>query len=239
MRFSPLVLAAAAAAVLLLLPSVTSLNPSSSASSFVVLGNLQSGGNIGRIIRSASIFGVEECVVVGQRKWPIMGDHGSRFDVAQRHFYDHASAAAYLKEERGATIVGVEITDSSKPLAVLDPATGRLSAPWCPDGGRKPVAFVFGNEGSGLSRNFRAICDDFVYIPQHRGGSGGSAGSEGGGGGSGTRGGGGSGSGTSGGGSSSLNVACAAAVVLHMHALVAGLPEAQRQGEKFTQGSGQ
>ena len=194
--------------------------------SYVVLGNLQSGGNIGRIIRSASIFGVSECVVVGQRKWPIMGDHGSRFDVPQRHFYDHKCAADYLKDERGATIVGVEITDDSKPLAAIDPETGRLTVPWLQTGDGtganqgKAVAFVLGNEGSGLSQRFRAICDDFVYIPQVRGGSGGGGGSSGGG---------------SGGGSSSLNVACAAAVVLQMHALVAGFEEAPRQGEKFLQ----
>ena len=44
--------------------------------SFVVLANLQSGGNIGRICRSASIFGVAEVLVVGQRKFRITGDHG-------------------------------------------------------------------------------------------------------------------------------------------------------------------
>jgi hypothetical protein len=33
---------------------------------FVVVGNVQSGANIGRIVRSATIFGASECVVVGQ-----------------------------------------------------------------------------------------------------------------------------------------------------------------------------
>lgn len=33
---------------------------------YVVVGNIHSGANIGRIVRSASVFGVAECIVVGQ-----------------------------------------------------------------------------------------------------------------------------------------------------------------------------
>ncbi|KAK1734849.1 putative RNA methyltransferase [Skeletonema marinoi] len=43
--------------------------PSNSPSAYVILSNLQSGGNIGNIVRSASIFGCEECIVVGQKRY--------------------------------------------------------------------------------------------------------------------------------------------------------------------------
>ena len=38
---------------------------------------------------------------------------------------------------------------------------GKASFPW-----NGPVAFVMGNEGEGLSPSFRKICQNFVYIPQ-------------------------------------------------------------------------
>lgn len=122
-----------------------SLQPLKSTPSYIVLGNLQSGGNIGRIIRSAAIFGVRECIVVGQRKWPIIGDHGSRFDLPQRHFYDHESARAYLADECGARIIGVEILDGASPLAALDAETGTLKVPWIASHSFDAVAYVFGN----------------------------------------------------------------------------------------------
>ena len=74
--------------------------------SFVVLGNLQSGPNIGRIVRSAAIFGATEVIVVGQRKYSIFGDHGTRFSMPMRHCYTHTEAAEYLKEV-GAKVIGV------------------------------------------------------------------------------------------------------------------------------------
>uniref|UniRef100_J3MKP9 tRNA/rRNA methyltransferase SpoU type domain-containing protein n=1 Tax=Oryza brachyantha TaxID=4533 RepID=J3MKP9_ORYBR len=50
---------------------------------------------------------------------------------------------------------------------------------------RRSTAFLFGNEGTGLSENECAMCDFFVYIPQY------------------------------GGGTASLNVTVAASIVLH------------------------
>jgi hypothetical protein len=40
----------------------------------------------GRIVRSASIFGAAEVVVVGQRKWRLHGLHGY-VSMPQKHFY--------------------------------------------------------------------------------------------------------------------------------------------------------
>ena len=44
-------------------------NINNNPSSYVILSNLQSGGNIGNILRSASIFGCQECIIVGQKRY--------------------------------------------------------------------------------------------------------------------------------------------------------------------------
>lgn len=172
-------------------------------SCFVVLSNLQSGSNIGNIVRSASIFGCDQVVVVGQRRYRLTGDHGSRFDIERRHMYTHQDAKVYL-QTKGVRIYGIEITDDAEPIMKYDPDTGKMKFPfdrtWA-----QGAAFVFGNEGMGLSEKQRSICDEFVFVPQTRGG----------------------------GGSASLNVACAASVVLQAYCIWAGYPEAQRKGEKF------
>jgi len=202
-------------------------------SSYVILSNLQSGMNIGNILRSASIFGCTECIVVGQKRHRLTGDHGSRFDLPRRHFYTHAEAKEYLlKQQQGndATtntnaikIYGVEIMDNASPLMKYDAETGVVTFPF---GDRRQqvasngAAFVMGNEGLGLSERQKEICDDFIYIPQARGGGGTS-------------------STTSrdakgnGRGSASLNVSCAAAIILHAYSLWADYPVATIEGEKF------
>ena len=92
--------------------------------------------------------------------------------------------------ERGARVVGVEIMPQAVSVSTL-PFTG-------------PTAFLLGNEGSGLSPAQCAICDAFVYIPQH------------------------------GPGTASLNVAVAAGIVLHRFADWARYPEASRDAGDTT-----
>jgi tRNA G18 (ribose-2'-O)-methylase SpoU len=181
-------------------------------SSYVVVSNLQSGSNIGNILRSASIFGCREFVVVGQKRYRLTGDHGSRFDLKRRHVWSHEDAKEYLHEKE-VRIYGVEIMEGASPLMRYDPETGIMRFPF--DRKWKGAAFVMGNEGRGLSEKQRELCDEFLFIPQTRGGA------------------------TDGGGSASLNVACAATVVLQAYCTWAGYPDADRQGEKFVAPSGE
>jgi tRNA G18 (ribose-2'-O)-methylase SpoU len=179
-------------------------------SAYVILSNLQSGGNIGNIVRSASIFGCEECIVVGQKRYRMTGDHGSRLDLPQRHMWSHADVKDYLNSKR-VRIYGIEIMENASPIMQYDRETGVVKFPFeseC-EGGWSGSAFVFGNEGQGLSTKQREICDEFLFIPQNRGG------------------------GIGGGGSASMNVACAAAVVLQAYCMWAGYSEARCEGEKF------
>ena len=176
--------------------------------SYVVVSNLQSGANIGNILRSASIFGCEECIVVGQRRYRLTGEHGSRLDLPRRHMWSHADVKEYL-HGKGVRIYGIEIIENATPVMRYDADTGIVHFPFNRE--YAGSAFIFGNEGNGLSTKQRAICDEFVFVPQQRGG---------------TRVGG-------GGGSASLNVACAAAVILQAYCMWAGYSSARREGEKF------
>jgi tRNA G18 (ribose-2'-O)-methylase SpoU len=178
---------------------------------YVIVSNLQSGSNIGNIVRSASIFGCEECLVVGQKRYRLTGDHGARFDLPRRHVYSHADARDYLQQKHGqdgrVRIYGVEIMANASPIMRYDHETGVMHFPF--DRQWKGAAFIFGNEGQGLSEKQRDICDEFLFIPQTRGGS------------------------RMGGGSASMNVACAAAVVLQAYCTWAGYSDATLEGEKF------
>lgn len=198
-------------------PSPAPVGPSS----YVILSNLQSGANIGNIVRSASIFGCHECLVVGQKRYRLTGDHGARFDLPRQHFWSHEHAKEYLANklqesdnaDKGGSknnsirIYGVEITKDAAPLMRYDPETGIVQFPF--DHQYQGAAFIFGNEGQGLSEKQREICDEFLFIPQTRGGT------------------------DDGGGSASMNVACAATVVLQAYSLWAGYADAKLRGEKF------
>ena len=175
--------------------------------SYIVLSNLQSGSNIGNMLRSASIFGCKAIIVVGQKRYRLTGDHGSRFDLQRHHVYSHKEAMAYL-QSKVVRIYGVEIIEGAQPIMQYDQATGMMQFPFNRQykGG---AAFLMGNEGEGLSSKQKEICDEFIFIPQIRGGS------------------------VNGGGSSSLIVACAATVILQAYCLWAGYPIAHRDGEKF------
>jgi tRNA G18 (ribose-2'-O)-methylase SpoU len=98
---------------------------------FVVMSNLQSGGNIGNIVRSASIFGVTECVVVGQKRYRLTGDHGARFDLPRRHMWSHSEARDYLKKTIGGVrIYGIEIMPDAAPIMQYDQETGVMRFPF-------------------------------------------------------------------------------------------------------------
>lgn len=184
---------------------------------YVIVSNLQSESNIGNIVRSASIFGCEECLVVGQKRYRMTGDHGARFDLPRRHVYTHADARDYLlqsdkDQDEGASnsrirIYGVEIMANASPIMRYDHETGIMHFPFRREW--KGAAFIFGNEGQGLSDKQREICDEFLFIPQTRGGS------------------------SMGGGSASMNVACAATVILQAYCTWAGYSDAPLEGEKF------
>ncbi|GMH35788.1 hypothetical protein BSKO_03656 [Bryopsis sp. KO-2023] len=124
---------------------------------FLIVYNVSKKHNIGTLARSAAIFGVKEFCLVGSQKFNTFGSHGSSDYVAFRHFTKLSECCAYLKNEEGCEIIGVEIHDDAQPVHAK-PFAG-------------PTAFLLGNEGTGLSEKEMEFCDKFVYISQYGPGS--------------------------------------------------------------------
>jgi tRNA G18 (ribose-2'-O)-methylase SpoU len=170
---------------------------------YLIVFHIAKKHNIGTLIRSACAFGVTEVILCGRKEMNTFGAQGTVPYLRFVHFSKLAAAKDYLAG-MGVKVLGVEITPDSLPLQQL--------LPTLPQPGRDPlpgmprlhhVAFLLGNEGTGLSSEHLQICDHCVYIPQY------------------------------GRGTASLNVATSAGIVLHHFALWAGLQEQQRQAQKF------
>ncbi|GIL69060.1 hypothetical protein Vretifemale_42, partial [Volvox reticuliferus] len=162
---------------------------SSSPPCFIITHSVSKRHNIGTILRSATAFGVKEVCLVGSRQFNTFGSHGSDAHVALKHFHTLQQCVQHLKDVEGCRVLGIEICEGALPVQE-HPFTGA-------------TAFLLGNEGQGLSERQMALCDGFVYIPQH------------------------------GAGTASLNVAVAASIVLHHFAVWAAYPEREREGFKF------
>jgi tRNA C32,U32 (ribose-2'-O)-methylase TrmJ len=144
--------------------------------------------NVGMVVRSATAFGVREVIVTGgATRVSTLGAQGTERFIALRCVPKLREAVAELKAA-GVTICGIEITPDAAPVQ-RHPFRG-------------PTAFVAGAEGGGLPDAHKALCDHFVYIPQH------------------------------GNGTASLNVTVATSIVLHHFAVWAGYPELAREADK-------
>lgn len=153
---------------------------------WAVLYSIAKKKNVGNLVRSCVAFGVQELVVIGARDLTFMGDQGTKAFLPIRRFHTLADAQAWFRSH-SITITGVEITPDAVNITRYAEAF---------DG---DTALMFGNEGDGMSEAAKAICDKFVYIPQHSCGT------------------------------ASLNVSVAAAIALHHFALYAEYAEAPRE----------
>lgn len=123
-----------------------------------VLENVRSAYNVGSVFRTADAFMLKEIVIVGYTALPPHKEIaktalGAEEAVAWRHFKTSREAVDYLKAE-GYLIFGVEQTDESVPLQELKPFMNQ------------PVAFVFGNEVTGVEAETLQRCDRLLEIPQ-------------------------------------------------------------------------
>jgi len=159
---------------------------------FVIVNNVAKKHNVGQMVRSASAFGVKSMLIAGSPKnAQFFGAQGTEKKVNIKFFGKVEEAVEFARIQQKCQIVGVEIKDGARSIS---------EEPFHPG---QNVAFMFGNEGSGLTEAQCAKCDLFVYIPQF------------------------------GDGTASLNVAVAASIVFHRFASWAKYPEHARRGEKF------
>ena len=162
---------------------------------YFLVHNIAKKHNVGTIARCATAFGVRSVVLIGAKSYNTFGCKGSSNHVDFVHYPTLADARVGLMERLGVTkILGIEICDGAVPIE---------THPFDRNGN---TAFIAGNEGDGLTKQQKAICDGFVYIRQH------------------------------GVGTASLNVAVASALCMHHFALWAGYRERAREGEKYVVG---
>jgi len=164
---------------------------------YILLSNLQSGSNIGDICRNALAFNVSEVIIIGRSNYAgkMRGaDRGAKRNLKFVEFPSTPLAASYLKEQKHACIIGIEIMADAVPLTTSHHDLLFYG----------PTAFMFGNEGGGMSATQKSVCDKFAYIPQY------------------------------GQGMASINVACSSAIVLATFAQWAKYSEREIRGEKFT-----
>lgn len=120
----------------------------------MIAAGLQDPGNLGTIARSAEAFGVTG-LLLGERtvsswNWKALrASAGSLFRLPTAKV-ELASALTGIKS-RGVQVLA---TSSHKGIAVSEADL------------RRPVAFIVGNEGAGVSKDLLAQADGIVVIPQ-------------------------------------------------------------------------
>ncbi|SCL99537.1 RNA methyltransferase, putative [Plasmodium chabaudi chabaudi] len=159
---------------------------------YVVIYNIGKKKNIGNIVRSCVAFNVSEIFVVGRNKketsfFGSMGTHGY---IKIRYFTNMIELKQYLNNN-DILLYACEITNQSIPIT---------EQPFVKN---KDIAFLFGNEGTGISEQIINMCDKIIYIPQY------------------------------GNGTASLNVSVSCAIILQNFAVWANYIEVKIKGNKF------
>ena len=123
-----------------------------------VLENIRSAYNVGSVFRTADAFLLEAIYITGYTCTPPHKEIkktalGAEDTVEWKHFVDAAEAIFSLKE-KGYKVYAVEQVVNSIALQNLS-----FSA-------KEKVAFIFGNEVSGVEVSTITLCDGCVEIPQ-------------------------------------------------------------------------
>lgn len=123
------------------------------AKKLIVLDSVQDPGNVGTIIRAAEAFGIDgvlyspNCADKFSPK-TLRASMGSVFRVPVQLYSDAENLRGYL---RGFTAYGAMLDETAKRL-------GEVKFP-------EKTAMVIGNEGSGISPEIAALCNEKIYIP--------------------------------------------------------------------------
>ena len=125
---------------------------------YLLIYNIQSRHNIKELVKSALSFGCKKFLVLGKDKKVLnkyFEGENSRIDKIKNYFEefeDIESLKKYIKENN-ITVCGVEIGLNCVPIQ-NHPFKGN-------------TLFILGNEGAGLNKKQKDLCDQFVYIQQY------------------------------------------------------------------------
>lgn len=121
---------------------------------YLVINNISKKNNIKSLCTVAAAFGF--CVLFSN---PRLFDDSTLQPLIERGLksirFPSISAVKQFLVERSVPLVGIEIMDSAIPCQ---------SFPYESSAFR--VAFIPGNEGTGLNLKQKELCDMFIYIPQ-------------------------------------------------------------------------
>ena len=123
-----------------------------------VLENIRSAYNVGSVFRTADAFLIESIYITGYTAKPPHKEItktalGAQDSVDWKYFDTTKAAIEHLKKD-GYKIFAVEQVLGSIPLQNID----NLSV--------NKIAFIFGNEVTGVEQEIIALCDGCVEIPQ-------------------------------------------------------------------------
>jgi tRNA G18 (ribose-2'-O)-methylase SpoU len=124
----------------------------------LILDNLRSGLNVGSIFRTADAFALEKIILCGITPQPphreILKTALGATDSVEWEYHTNISEVISDLKSRGYRIWPVEQTDRRRALDSFE---------WT---GSKPIAFIFGNEVSGVSDSALALLEESIEIPQ-------------------------------------------------------------------------
>lgn len=122
----------------------------------LLLQDVESPFNVGAIVRSGAVLGVDHLYVVGRSASPATPKAQKLAMGTDRYLQVRGCAtvreAVDAAHADGYHVVGLELTDTSAPLHELDL--------------RRDVCVAVGNEARGMSTEMLAACDALAYIPQ-------------------------------------------------------------------------
>ena len=122
---------------------------------FLLLDGIQDPYNLGAILRSAEVLGVD-AVVLGEER-----QSGITSLVAR----SSAGAVNYLKIIRTADLTNVLIQWQARSVTILG-ASEKADLPLYEVDLTGPLAVIIGNEGTGIRPELLARCHQLVTIPQ-------------------------------------------------------------------------
>ncbi len=138
-------------------PKETALN--ALGDNILMLDEISSTQNIGAIARSAAAIGIDSYLV------PSYGPHPysrralrvsmGHIAMLKTHIYSNIEETIALLKERGYRIYAAEVAEGSTPLSKVRP-----TEKW---------VLLMGHEGSGLSKEVLALCDEVVTIEMMEG----------------------------------------------------------------------
>jgi tRNA G18 (ribose-2'-O)-methylase SpoU len=118
----------------------------------VAIQNWEHDFNIGSMVRTANAFNVAGVHIIGRRRW---NRRGAMVTDRYLHVHHHPDVAdfAHWLTSAGYTAVGVDNLEGSVPLEQTEL--------------QRDVCLVFGSEGTGLTDELVAVCDQLVAITQY------------------------------------------------------------------------